>query len=791
MKSALLLLLLAFLGLRATGQARVQPAAPISDAALQRVLRKAISMQGVCSDRYAEATRTQDIAAVNTTGARFIGRAAYWWNTTYGDAEEQAHFRRSYRNTRALLSGPVPERIVQAGVFEFIAGRETDPTKSTYGGPTTFNADVITIPKWVLQAWGQPTAVRRTFSAADIAYRRSDPNDPTATDKEQPFLVPDVTRLQARMWLYYRACSYLAADMEALHMGQWNTMAVNDARGLDEGGAAVHPPYYYTRELFRKIRDFAAHGTPGFPQLNQRRGARRGFVVLDCHSRRPILFRAGASGVATDLFDFYSSPISAEGILTGGTPSFYGAPVFGTQLIRNQCSSEFNSGLGSPDNPRLWLVELDNSLSDPAAPNPAAHKRMWGWDEISWFAAQPRAYRADWLRYVHGWLQCNAPAVRLQMPGRRKLSGAQSGYYRFNAPGNPEVQRIKALWSPAPATYFPAGPVRAHHPSSPVNTAASNLAVEADGSLFWVDAGSGLIRYARWDAAAAPPQWKLGTIPDVTNAAGDLLFLRAGLLFYRTTDHKVAYCEYQAAPKSWRPRVTDSATSAVPANVGGDLVFESSGWLQQRTNTPTVFYRSTRGQLDYVQQQPDGTWAHATLNVAVDSAAGAIACPAPGTVAYVANHQLKVLRLVGGAWEPVPGVVRDAVGSLAVEQTNPDSEDVVFYYHTQAGSIGSARYNYGAATPGWGAHTVVTGTEGARGPIIVTGSSALLYQRGHHIRSARWCPAPEPAAAGWVGEQYGAVQNCGGGLVRQADNSLYYLGLHGEVRYLTWEAIRD
>jgi hypothetical protein len=84
---------------------------------------------------------------------------------------------------------------------------------------------------------------------------------------------------------------------------------------------------------------------------------------------------------------------------------------------------------------------------------------VWGYDEITWFAHQPLAYRKTWLRYAWDWVQQTDPNGRLQMPGSRTMRSPLDGkrWYYANTPG-PAVPEglgdedaIRAIWTDASA----------------------------------------------------------------------------------------------------------------------------------------------------------------------------------------------------------------------------------------------------------------------------------------------------------------------------------------------------
>ncbi|RTQ45921.1 hypothetical protein EJV47_24130 [Hymenobacter gummosus] len=771
--------------------AKPRPGRRIDDVTLKRALSRAITMYQLCAEKYPDETRReQQMAALDDIGARFIGRTALWWNNTYGAQEEEAHFQRTYVNTSRLLATD-SSRIVQAGVMEFIAGR--DPATDSL---TSINASTIPVPAWVLRDWGLPV-VKRNFDARAIAYAPKDADDPWRGMSEA---VPDVTRLEARLWLYYRACRYMACGIEALHMGQWNLISNKDKRGV--GGKR---PYYYTNQLFDKIRAFAANGSPYFEQPNGRKGARHGYVVLDFHSKEPVYYRAPWRR-PVDLFDFYSNPISAREVLTGGQPGgLYGYPAWSTLLMPNECALPGRGALANRGNPRLMLVELDNSLSSPHAPS--LHdptQEMWGWDEITWFAAQPCAYRSDWLCYVYRWLQCNAPNTFMEMPGRRSLSSPTVGsMYEFENPasarphqGQPcapaggvslEQQRLRELWRGEHDDYYPGGTLPGPDAARP----ADGVAVEGNGSVYWIEAATGQIRHGQWDVAAA--RWQVQELPGVADAADNLLVLAPGQLIYRSSGYEIKFCQYTPAPDNATPGTWTTTATGV-ANAAGALTLASSGPLHVRQNLPTVYYRSRQNTLDYVARDSTGRWLPGRISpadqpdqpITVDVTEGAIISAVPGTVFYIANQRLQAVRATAAGWRNVPAPALPARSHLAVEKIDTTT-NIIVYSITPDARVAFARYNHHPVAPRWDSvavsgHAVIEATAGAAGDIIVTGNSQLLYRTGAGgIRSLRWCQ-------GYLVDYYPRVQDCVRGLTRQPDNGLYYLGRQGELRYLGWDA---
>ncbi|WP_165903722.1 T9SS type A sorting domain-containing protein [Hymenobacter gummosus] len=796
------------------------------------MLAKAITMSGVCTDRYDDQQKQQDIRDLNTIDAKFIGRAAWWWNSTYEtfdphsgpypptDTEEE-HFRKTLRYT-GLLLGCNPgglasctrnDRIVQAGIFEYIGYRDSS-------GVLHSNASSILIPDWVYKDWGlTPPMPARTFIPDSITYTPNDPNNPTANNN----LAPDVTKREAKLWIYYRACMYMACGIEALHMGPWDYMAANDK---PETSGGLYPRYHHTKVLFDKIREFAANGSINFTndlglakglQLTSFKGTRNGYVVLDPHSKELFLYQNASMSAPVDLFDFYSFPLDAKRVITAGrlgTNSFYTSPTWGALPMSNSCNIPDKNALGI-SNPRMFLVELDNALNDSSVPDPTMIN--WGFEEITWFAAQPCEYRADWLRYMYNWLKCNAPNINFQMPGRRKLYDnlvpSIGTMYRFNVassaqpyngstcgtitsqylPNNQttrEMESIRELWSTNPPSHTTTDAV--YDASAPaLHRTLSNIAIEEDGSLYWVDAATGQIKHAQWDAQAATPHWVMSTIPNVTDAADNLMFQKRGRLFYRSTSQQIKYCQYNAG--AWTV-YTVTPTNTGPVYAAGSLVFEASGPMYERVPNLAIYYRAaTTNHLEYVKETFEGSnvWGWAPINpngnpITVAAVEGAIACPTAGTVIYIAqpsdptrSPRLTAVHHGFSGWTIADSynINLDAVKGIAIEKRNNDDYAKV-YCITWNQRVAATKYYHGWNNGHWvSGLSDVDGATAAWGDIQVTGENTFIYRSGTGITSMQQCGH----------YYYPDINDCQWGLVRQADNSLYYVGVQGEVRYVRWD----
>lgn len=336
------------------------------------VLKNYLSYAVTASGLIDSDTLTDDLRVIEKLGTKFVGRASGIW---YMPMEDELHFTKSERLAQKVHAQD-PEIILQACVFEWVVKRMEE----------------ITIPEHVLAAFDQPI-VQRNFVWREALY----PNPPAGMvdNRELPPSkqggIPDLSRLEARMWFYYRATRYIDCGYEALHLGQIHITTSRD-QGLVK-----------TQELLDKIRQYAkAH-------------ARRHKVLLDAHTH----------GINVDgklLFDFHSMPYTRVPLLD--------RPGQNLVLVREGLSLGGTSPDGYQVDSAPYLMEYDNwggrVVKDPASwtREELACQDWWGYDQIGWFANQPEAVRNHFLEYTYRWTQVNNPNAYFQLPLRRMLSDA-------------------------------------------------------------------------------------------------------------------------------------------------------------------------------------------------------------------------------------------------------------------------------------------------------------------------------------------------------------------------------
>lgn len=332
---------------------------------LENYLSKAVTASGLCDT----ATLEDDLRVIRRLGIKFLGRASGVWGAAEDD---DAHFARS-----AYVAQRVHEQdeeiILQACIFEWV----------------TKKMENVRIPEEVQKAFGvQPED--RYFRLADTLFE-SGQHVSRDCNGDIEGGIPDLNRLETRMWFYYRAIRYIDCGYEALHMGQVHLYTAND-RG-----------YQKTAQLFGMIRSYAAQH------------ARRRMILLDAHSH-------GINIRGKMLLDYNAMPFTAKPILEQeGTH---------LALVREGYSEGGESPSGWSAEAMPFFMEYDNwggrMVGDTEAyfREQLARIDWWGYDQIGWFANQSKKDREHFLEYTYHWVEVNNPNAYFEVPFRRTLGSA-------------------------------------------------------------------------------------------------------------------------------------------------------------------------------------------------------------------------------------------------------------------------------------------------------------------------------------------------------------------------------
>ena len=337
----------------------------------KEVLENYLSRAVTAANMFATTTLEDDLRVIKRLGIKFLGRASGIWFMPQNDDE---HFAQS-----AYLAERVheqdPEIILQACIFEWI----------------TQNIETVRIPDHVQEAFGlEPED--RCFRLADTLFQ-DEPAD-FLSPRENPAKnggIPDLNRLETRMWFYYRATRYIDSGYEALHMGQVHLYTAND-RGMEK-----------TKELFDMIRAYA------------KKHARRHLVLMDAHSH-------GVNKNGQSLLDYNAMPFTSKPIME--------AEGNRLALVREGYSEGGMTPSGWSADILPFFMEYDNwggRMVDDVTKVPReklARIDWWGYDQIGWFANQSKEDREHFLEYTYNWVEINNPNAYFEVPFRRMLSDA-------------------------------------------------------------------------------------------------------------------------------------------------------------------------------------------------------------------------------------------------------------------------------------------------------------------------------------------------------------------------------
>ncbi|SDE06269.1 hypothetical protein SAMN05216464_103505 [Mucilaginibacter pineti] len=368
----------------------------ISRKVLQNYLSRAITIQSLLVGK---GNFDDNLRMIKNIGAKYIGRSVCQWG-------EEAAIPENLEQEKKLaqrIHESDPEIILQACIFEIV----------------TPEVDRLPIPAWVFKALNTP-AENRNFRYEDMLY-------PDGQFKNQwgKGSVPDISRLETKLFFYYLGASYINIGIEGIHFGQVELMNKNDKQ-LDN-----------YNEVLTLIRTYAA------------KHARRHMIICDSHVPSGGFVRDGKL-----LMDFHAFPLRIMEI--PGKPEKAMLQVGHTDALYLRSKGGITpSGWKCEHLP--YLVEFDNYgvSKHPGQENAGDIPFwVWGYDEISWFAHQNKTYRTEWLHYAHDWVRKTDVNGYLEMPGGRQTTSPLDGrhWYWANTPtpntpdGQGDENTIRDIW---------------------------------------------------------------------------------------------------------------------------------------------------------------------------------------------------------------------------------------------------------------------------------------------------------------------------------------------------------
>jgi hypothetical protein len=375
----------------------------ISLQVLQNYLSRAIQMGRLGEE---PGDTTDNIRMLTNIGAKFAGRTII----TYSKEDLLPQRLTSTRDIALRVHAADPDIILEGGIFEYVSTK----------------VNTLPIPAYVFQAFGLPV-VSRNFRQADMVFA----DNPVTKLK---YLVPDITKIETRLWFYYLATSYIDIGIESIHWGYFEPQAYNDK-----------PNYTNYYNLLAKVRLYA------------KTHARRHFVLNSADSNIPVAIGGKL------LFDFGSNNLHANGVreVTEDPQKI--------ELISKYSKSASGITPSGWSTTRLpFLVHIDNrGYSGKGGTSGLGGSWTWGWDEISWFANQPEESRNEFLRYADDYIDNMWPdnAGHLEMPGIRVITPAVKGTSNYFANaracysfGFNQEESIRQIWQAKGTTPSPPPP---------------------------------------------------------------------------------------------------------------------------------------------------------------------------------------------------------------------------------------------------------------------------------------------------------------------------------------------
>lgn len=333
-------------------------------------------------------TLDDDLRMIKNTGVKFTGRAVWMWG---GESKIDELVRRGEPFVKKIHAID-PDIILQGAIFEVV----------------TKDVDNVPVPATVFKEFGVPQEPRN-FSYKAMLY----PFGHRHNHWSKGSSVPDMSRLETRMWFFYVAKRWIDMGIEAIHFGQVEIMDDWDRS------------HRHWRDIMKRIRAYA------------KKNARRHMVLSDAHVPSGGIVHDGK--LMFDLHSFPSRPKSVKGqpykaiLEKGFSDSIYGRSKGGTTPSGWKCDA------------LPYIVEIDNfGVSDhPGQYRESDRIHVWGWDEINWFIKQSENYRNEWLEYAYDWVRKTDPNGYFQLPLRRFEHYSAS----MNAPkGMRQERTIKKIW---------------------------------------------------------------------------------------------------------------------------------------------------------------------------------------------------------------------------------------------------------------------------------------------------------------------------------------------------------
>ncbi|MHC4692446.1 MAG: hypothetical protein ACYS67_06880, partial [Planctomycetota bacterium] len=210
----------------------------ISRSVLENYLSRSITfaelLNGERVEKQLKGNTDDNIRMLTNIGAKFAGRAIYMWG---GESRFDGLLERAQPIVKKVHAAD-PDMVLQAAAFEIVSKQ----------------VETLNVPRWVFEEFALDFE-DRSFDYEAMLY--SDGH--RVNHWRRGSSVPDMSRLETRMWFFYLAARYIDIGVEAIHFGQVEIM---DDRDTDRRG---------WRDMMARVRKYAT------------KNARRHFLLADAH----------------------------------------------------------------------------------------------------------------------------------------------------------------------------------------------------------------------------------------------------------------------------------------------------------------------------------------------------------------------------------------------------------------------------------------------------------------------------------------------------------------------------
>lgn len=347
---------------------------------LIHMLSKSITFNGlVTQSKYFSSpsgfnpTFERDLEFIRRVKPKYIGRAAFFWS--YPENNDTVEYIRYITEGAARIHEISEEIVLEAAVFE-----------------TCYESfvDTVEIPKYVFDAFQQPFE-QRNFSYENIKHI----NGPYASDNHwdiaEKSAVPDITRIETKMWFYYWGTVYIDAGYDSIHMGQTMLIGANDI------STDMTKNFSNFREVFSKIREYAKENGRNRNVFISSHSCSSEFVAYS--DDNPM---ANKNEEYKLIYDFHTYPIRLDDAGMKIQENGY----LPAKVTKGYSDSIYGRGAGGMNpagfyvDENFYIVEFDNCNIWEDVPAHNIYGVPWGRDESSWLATLPKGTHGEVIKEI-------------------------------------------------------------------------------------------------------------------------------------------------------------------------------------------------------------------------------------------------------------------------------------------------------------------------------------------------------------------------------------------------------